>query len=113
MTFNQGVPGSIPGWVTIIVKRQSYMFAALQIYAPVAQLDRAIASDAMCHAFESHRAYQKLPRFFVRAFIFYLLFESSDEPNFSIRIEAKTPNNINTNPYPVCRLNPKPSGKIA
>ena len=28
------------------------------LYAPVAQLDRAIASDAMCRAFESHRAYQ-------------------------------------------------------
>lgn len=27
-------------------------------YAPVAQLDRAIASDAMCRAFESHQAYQ-------------------------------------------------------
>ncbi len=26
---------------------------------PVAQLDRAMASDAMCRAFESHRAYQK------------------------------------------------------
>ena len=25
--------------------------------APVAQLDRAIASDAMCRAFESHQAY--------------------------------------------------------
>lgn len=28
-------------------------------YAPVAQLDRAIASDAMCRAFESHQVYQK------------------------------------------------------
>ena len=28
------------------------------IFAPVAQLDRAIASDAMCRAFESHQAYQ-------------------------------------------------------
>ena len=27
------------------------------LYAPVAQLDRAIASDAMCRAFESHQAY--------------------------------------------------------
>ena len=27
-------------------------------YAPVAQLDRAIASDAMCRAFESHWARQ-------------------------------------------------------
>ena len=26
-------------------------------YAPVAQLDRAIASDAMCRAFESHQVY--------------------------------------------------------
>ena len=47
LTFNQGVPGSIPGWITKF------------IYASVAQLDRAIASDAMCRAFESHRAYQK------------------------------------------------------
>ena len=29
------------------------------VFAPVAQLDRAIASDAMCRAFESHQACQK------------------------------------------------------
>ena len=69
MTFNQGVPGSIPGWVTIITLQLTVYVASTFtafntvnckfLFAPVAQLDRAIASDAMCHAFESHRAYQR------------------------------------------------------
>ncbi len=70
LTFNQGVPGSIPGWVTkfTVIERLDSLFSSVVdarmilfgvpfLYAPVAQLDRAIASDAMCRAFESHRAY--------------------------------------------------------
>ena len=43
------------------------------LYAPVAQLDRAIASDAMCRAFESHQAYHKTSPSarFLRAGLFY------------------------------------------
>ena len=35
-------------------------------YAPVAQLDRAIASDAMCRRFDSGRVYQKNPLTFTK-----------------------------------------------
>ena len=81
MTFNQGVPGSIPGWITKSVYSGQYAVNSKNqmrpdfsrrvcfllftdhcqlstLSAPVAQLDRAIASDAMCRAFESHQAYQ-------------------------------------------------------
>ena len=56
MTFNQGVPGSSPGWLTI--DTALFIGAVLILSASVAQLDRATASDAVCRAFESHQAYQ-------------------------------------------------------
>ena len=60
-------------------------------YAPVAQLDRAIASDAMCRAFESHQVYhigasyillapifacknQTVPHFFGRFSLYFQFF---------------------------------------
>ena len=40
-------------------------------YAPVAQLDRAIASDAMCRRFDSGRVYQKKTLAFTKAKVFF------------------------------------------
>ncbi len=70
--FNQYVQGNI---IIHHFSKKAVAFSVKMWYnkqvlnAPVAQLDRAIASDAMCRAFESHQAYQQKDRPF-RAVLF-------------------------------------------
>lgn len=53
---------------TVLIKSGYTALAEYHIYASVAQLDRALASDARCRWFESSRARQKEPLVFTEGF---------------------------------------------